>query len=566
MTRGAPGSVARAGAPLARAAAWTLLLLHALLGAWGIARNSVTFDETAHVASGVAMVVHGNPWISAVNPPLVKSAFGAATLAAGAQVPQDASLRGRDQFAAAEAVMRANGAAYHGRVAAARAVTLALSLALAVLVWRTARRLYGDGAGVFALALYALTPETLAHGGLATLDLPTALGAFATVLAFVGFARRGTWRAWGILAIAFAALTLTRFTAWMVFALLVALAAGALVAGIAPRRRILAAGVLALLPLGLAALHLGYRGEAEWRPLAEHRFASQRFQALQRAAPALRLPLPDAYLLGLDHQLFESQPGVTSTYLNGRITRDPVREYVAVAVAVKWPLALWAALAIAAVATLTRRPRRALDAGRAFEEWALAALAAITVAGAALAVNLNVGVRYLLPALPPLFVLASRWLAAPVARPRRAVALVVAAALALECASTGPWWLSFFNAAAGGPGAGDRIVNDSNADVGQGLIALREELARLGVSRVHLAYHGTVDPALYGIDYVPYRGGTPGTESDWIAISSYYWVGLSQRMMTREGRTDFMTFDFRPLWPRPPAARPAHCMYLYRLR
>jgi hypothetical protein len=195
---------------------------------------------------------------------------------------------------------------------------------------------------------------------------------------------------------------------------------------------------------------------------------------------------------------------------------------------------------------------------------------AIAFIASTLFVGLNVGVRYVLPALAPVAVLATGWLRpSNLGRSRRlayAAAIALVATIALETAGTAPYYLSFFNAAAGGPGNGDRTVNDSNADVGHGLIALRRELERLGVRRVHLAYHGTVDPAIYGIDYVPYLGGEPGRESDWIAISSYYFVGLSQRMMTREGRTPFVEFRFESLWRRPPAGRPAHCMYLYRLR
>ena len=47
-------------------------------------------------------------------------------------------------------------------------------------------------------------------------------------------------------------------------------------------------------------------------------------------------------------------------------------------------------------------------------------------------------------------------------------------------------------------------MNDSNVDWGQGLIALRDEMERRGIKRIHLSYHGTTDPAVYGIDYVPY--------------------------------------------------------------
>jgi hypothetical protein len=110
------------------------------------------------------------------------------------------------------------------------------------------------------------------------------------------------------------------------------------------------------------------------------------------------------------------------------------------------------------------------------------------------------------------------------------------------------------------------LVNDSNVDWGQGLIALREELARRGIRRVHLVYHGTTDPAVYGIDYVPYFGGNVGPESDWIAVSSYYFVGLWQRMTTSRGRTRPISIDFRALWGVKPEACPAGCMYLFRSR
>ena len=109
-------------------------------------------------------------------------------------------------------------------------------------------------------------------------------------------------------------------------------------------------------------------------------------------------------------------------------------------------------------------------------------------------------------------------------------------------------------------------MNDSNVDMGQGLLALRADMARLGIRRIHLAYHGMTDPAVYGIDYIPFLRGNPGPESDWLAVSSYYYVGLTQRMMTTRGRTPFVEMDFHTLWGRVPDARPARCMYLFRLR
>ena len=62
-------------------------------------------------------------------------------------------------------------------------------------------------------------------------------------------------------------------------------------------------------------------------------------------------------------------------------------------------------------------------------------------------------------------------------------------------------------------------------------------------------------------------GGNPGPESDWIAISSFYFVGLTQRMMLPEGRTaEALQFDLRALWTRQPDAMPAGCMMLFKIR
>jgi hypothetical protein len=266
--------------------------------------------------------------------------------------------------------------------------------------------------------------------------------------------------------------------------------------------------------------------------------------------------------------------GDTPTFLFDRIRTDSPWFYFPVALLAKWPLGFLLALGVRAAGVARWRPPRRRLADDAF----LLVPAASYLAVGMLLANLCIGVRYVLPILPFLCVWCGGLIdrrarggavSAPVARrhARRRVFLAVglASLVAIETALAAPWYLAFFNRAVGGPGRGDRIVNDSNVDWGQGLIALRDELARRGIGRVHLAYHGTVDPALYGIDYLPLLGGAPGPESEWLAVSSYFYVGLSQRLMTREGRTPFTRYDFSRMRSLAPVARPAHCMYLFRL-
>src|SRR5258708_9808128 len=90
-----PSRVSSRGAPSRPRGAWelerpvvlALLALHLGLVTWGLARNSVTFDENFHLPAGVAIVARRDFDVSYAQPPLVKSVCALAALAAGARVP-----------------------------------------------------------------------------------------------------------------------------------------------------------------------------------------------------------------------------------------------------------------------------------------------------------------------------------------------------------------------------------------------------------------------------------------------------------------------------------------------
>jgi hypothetical protein len=538
------------------------LIAHITLAVWGAVRQSVTFDENFHLPSGILIAAQGELRVSAVNPPLVKALAGAAALAAGARVPSPAALGSREQGEVGIAFMRANADRYQRIFVAGRMVIVLLSVLLALTVWRWARRLWGPRGALVALGFYALAPEALAHAGVVTMDLPTALGFVWSLMSWQAFVTSGHWRAWAATALGVAFTFLVRFTAVFLPPLLLLLAVAQLVRKRVRRPRRIWLGLALLAVSTLVGLQLGYLGRTSWDPLRVWRFDSQAFQTLQKRLPELRLPLPDSYVAGFDRQAVESQVGTTPSYLFRTIHREAPLAYFPVALAVKWPLGFLAALAALAAYVALRRPR--LHGAL----WPLS-LVLLFLWIAMFVGRLGIGIRYVFPIVPALAVLLG---ALAAERPGdaawwRRLAVTLVAVQAIEACAHAPWHLSFFNALAGGPERGQWVVNDSNVDWGQGLIALREELARRGIKRVHLAYHGTAEPSVYGIDYIPFRGGSPGPESDWIAISSYYFVGLSQRMMLREGRTDQpLQLDFRPLWGRRPEAMPAGCMLLYRLR
>jgi hypothetical protein len=85
-----------------------------------------------------------------------------------------------------------------------------------------------------------------------------------------------------------------------------------------------------------------------------------------------------------------------------------------------------------------------------------------------------------------------------------------------------PDHLAYFNAFVGGAEQGHHYASDANIDIGQDLPALADVLEREGAGTIQLWYFGSVDPALYGIDYRVPVGATlePGLLA--VSVSLYH--------------------------------------------
>lgn len=560
-----PKAPAKPARPLpANAIAAVLFALHVVLAVWVATRNSVTFDENFHLPAGVVAIARGDVSSSFAQPPLARLLPGAFALAAGAKLPDPRIEQPGAERTLGEAFMRANADRFTRVFFAGRLAAVLVSALLAWLVWRLARRWYGEAAGLVALAAWALSPEALAHGSLVGVDVPTALVDFGFAVAGFTWLRSGARRDWFACAAWLAAALLVRFSAAQLPVMLGVMALVLAWRGKLANPRGAILGFALFAPVALLALNVGYRFQGTSTELGHIQFLSQRFIGLAKHWPHLRLPLPWPYLLGLDYLSLLSEPGQKLSYLLGEMRHGHDWNYFPVAISVKWPLGLLA-FVVLRIAHLVRR------GAAEWEREVALLLPAGTVLATAFSTNLDYGVRYVLPALPFLCVWAAGTLASGARRgaPARAWGVAAVALVAISAAETAtalPYPLAYFNALAGGPANAERIVNDSNVDWGQGLVALRDEMRMRGVKRLQLAYHGTTDPAMYGIDYLPYYGGMIDSTADYFAVSSYFYVGLPARVITPKGFTPMPArYDMRPLWSMPPDARPANCMYLYRI-
>jgi hypothetical protein len=504
--------------PIAAAALFAVLALDAAR------RETPTIDEFAHVPAGYAHLATARFDVHSKNPPLAKMLLALpGTLAREAQVPEPQE----NPFAwgpwrYGHRFMEANAARYFRIFFESRAVVVVLSLLTAALIFVWGRALFGATAAAITTSLFLLSPETLAHGHLATLDMACALAMLASAFAVRAALRSPSLARWLVAGVVWGGALLVKFTA------LLLLPAFALLAGVArwPAWRRGVGDLAALLAAALLTVNVGMLARGSGTPLGDFHFGSDLATSLQSHLPAwLPVPLPRDYVSGYDAVMRDVEHGEFPSYLRGHWSREGWWYYEAVALLVKTPEPFVVMLcALPFLLVRARSPRRELLA-------VLAPLVSVAVPMTALN-HLNIGLRYLLPVFPFLYVL----LGACFARPGRVTSVAAVLVLAYYAGTAlvvHPAHLAYFNPLSGGPARGHQWLLDSNLDWGQDLYRVPEALEARGIRQpIWLLYFGHVDPRLYGIrsQLLP-REPVEGV----IAVSVSYLAGFSYPVTAPDG-------------------------------
>lgn len=499
-----------------RIAVPALLALFVTCGFVSLSRDSITFDETAHLGAGVSYFETGDFRLNPEHPPLAKliAAAPLAVLHRGGG-NYDSPLWTGSRTSAGDP--RRSHASEWGfgfellnghradasrrdpaaRLSPARCMILILGVLLAMVVYAWARELYGPPAGLLALALAITCPALLAHARLVTTDLPAALGFTATTWLAWRWLSAPSWRRAALTGMGLGGAVLFKFSCALLAPLVVVLAAIAVATGRLDLKRA-GAGLALIAAIGYGSIWAGYgfRFEAsrdpgyvlEWEGLAED----------APLAPTIvfarehRL-LPEAYLFGLAYAKTESVGRIA--FLDGEQSLAGWYRYFPEAFFLKTPLA-FTALALWVLAASALRTR-----GRSFDGWCVA-LTPLVFAAVAILNRFNIGHRHVASVYPFLCVAiapAAAWLSE---RGARAVAVaVLVGSCFVSFALATPRYLSYFNVFAGGPRGGAQHLVDSNIDWGQDLIRLKSWMSARSIEEVDLAYFGTADPRAYDIKF-----------------------------------------------------------------
>ncbi len=484
----------RPHSPTIIAAALLLAVMFGLAVGSGL-NESPTFDEGFYVARGWAFW-RTHHLMPLGHPPLTNLLSGLGVLLEPG-LPDPTTLDGwaDDNYEGfSQDLLWKQGIDTDRVIFLARLPIVFLGLLLGALICRWGWELYGNGGALVALALYALSPNVLAHAGLATTDLGVAAFYVATLYAWARFLRSWSvrWLAVGGLlfglaqAAKFSALLLgptllvmTLWTAWRKRA--------QIEEGEGPLARIAAwplgwlwAGLASLIAMGLVGLL------ALW---ASYLFAPRPY------------PLAN-YVSEFLHFMTLASEGHRA-YLLGSFSQSGWWYYHPLILLTKMPLPALALLLIASALALGRS-MRPVEMGLIFP--------ALVYLGASMLGSLNVGIRYLLPMLPLLYLFAARTAAGPLRSGwlRVGVLAILLGSQAALHVWIYPDYLAFYNLAVGGPRNGYRIAVDSNLDWGQDLPGLAAYLAKHDDQlQVYLSYFGWADPAYYGIDAVRLPGWPP---------------------------------------------------------
>lgn len=552
-----------------------LLVLAANLFA-AISRKSITNDEIVHIPAGYYHLVAGDFQLNNEHPPLIKMWAALPLLfiqpaePSAVNAPHEGFMERTWGFH--QRFWQANRARFGSITFWARAMMIPLTLTLGALIFIYARKLFGETAALFAVALYVFEPTVLAHGRVVHTDVPAALAYLLFFFALHSYADAPSLRRALLLGLACGIALVTKFS-MIVIVPVMALAAVALFWR-APRlgqeRKQLLLHVATVTGVVLLFVNAIYDFQSPPLEASDVRWVAMKseplFGGLMKGFAVVSKVVPTYFLFGLYNVVIHNQYGHSASLL-GAHNDLGWWYYFPVAFALKTTIP-FLILSIAALVWSLYRLVVARERVFAFVLVPLGIYLAISLTS-----HINIGIRHLLPAYPFLFIASGALLdrLLRVGRARRAVFLFMALTfgwIAYEAVRSFPDYIPYTNQLAGGQ-PGWRYLSDSNVEWGEDMGELATYLKARGETRVHAALSaGWSTLTQYGVEYVDLlslpAGSTPNTR--YVAIGASFLNGSTvpggvEGRQTTEERTNF----FARYRDRQPEAVFGGSIYLYRI-
>jgi 4-amino-4-deoxy-L-arabinose transferase-like glycosyltransferase len=516
-----------------------LLLLFCLLSARGIVSNSSTMDETHYFGMGHYLLTHMRWDVpgSILHPPLAY--YVASVPFFFVHTDQDVwnypeQARKHPGFLTILDILRGQtllsspANADDRLLILSRLMFLPLCCLLGYFVYLFAGELYGWQGGLAALVLYVFSPNMLAHSGLITPDMTLTAFFFIAVYFFRKALIAGSTKQFIIAGVALGLALLSKFTAVLLFPIEAVLLLFFV-------RNKTGGGYAALLKhialMLLCAVFIVFLGYGF---------------------------VITPYLQGIFSQLKHAAEGNYS-YLMGAYSTEGWWYYFIAAFLLKTP--------VPALLLFSLSFAFFFNAVKGKKSWrdGLFLLVPIVVVFGFFSIKHQVciGLRYVLPVYPFIFVLAGGAVAQ--LKKARIFSYALMAYYIAVCFWISPHYLAYFNEFAGGPANGYRYLVDSNLDWGQDLKGLKQYMDQHGIDRIYLSYFGSDSPQRYGIKYdwlpSPLPENPEPLKRVRIPTKGYVAVSVTDLQGVFPGTRNM----FQWLAPYKPIAKIGYSIFLYRI-
>lgn len=521
--------------PVRLAMVSALVLLFGFMACLSLSGKSVTTDEVPHIAAGYSYWKTGEYHINPEHPPLAKLLAGIPLLFLDPVLdtphPAWKSARRRENMGIDFGFHfhfdpRAEGGNLEDHRTLlfwARVPIVVMGMVLCLYLYLLARLLYGNAAGLITLTLAAFCPTILAHTRLVTTDVTLTAFWVASLYHMIRFFRQPGW-------LHLVACGLTT-----------GLAMGAKFSGIfALGFNGLVCTLSLFLPGGPWSAGRGKQVFEDFGP----RFLRYGIHmAAYVAAAGLVVAILYAfhefplYFEGFQDVWKNHDPRYRAFFC-GAPHAGIIPHYYLVALLVKMPVGTLV-LAGLGVLWLKRRGQRLHPAERLF--LLLPALFIFVLSSLS---GKYLGVRYVLPSLPLVLILAGRTARIPWAtRPwGKWVLAALVLAVVLSSLRAFPDYIPYFNEVVGGSRGGSALLDDSNIDWGQDWVEVAEFQTEHDIKELRYWAWNRIDPRKpYGI-----RGRDIREEEFYLPLTGWYAVGvhpLNRDVLTSYERP--INFDWR---------------------
>ncbi len=526
--------------------------------------DSIIVDEVPHIGAGYSYLVKHDMRLNPEHPPLAKDIAAIPLLFLN--LKQDVfntrfwqtDINGQWEFGRYLMFESGNNADLIKH--AAKLPMLLFFVLSAVILFKWAGELYGDKGALIALFLFSFSPTILAHSRFITTDVPALFGILLASYYFVRYLKNQTRKNFLIAGLAFGIALITKFSTFLLVPFLGLLAVAY---GLAKGGNQSSSKIWSGIKLGLISVLIFITGFIiivwpvyyfhiyNYPPERQHhdtQYLLGSYGNRYVADPVIWAsdkPIIRAaaqYGLGL-LMVVQRSTGGNTTYFLGEVSRTGWHKYFPIVYFIKEPLAWWILVIIALLAIITQVKSLKFKV-KSIENWIknyfveFAMLLWLMIYWyTSISSNLNIGVRHLVPTYPFAIILISGQLSKILKKSKLWVSavLLMLAWYFYENIRVYPYYLTYFNQIAGGPGGGYRYVVDSNLDWGQDLLRLSKWVSENNISKIETDYFGWADPVYYLKDHYVWLNSTKYTDAQdfkkrnqsngWLAVSATFLEG-----------------------------------------